>query len=423
MQGQAYHSRSEADNSLFASVVTQSGLLWPWIISDRWSQFEVGSGDTACAFTSLKFIQLVLGVFLPQHRPAEVLQWIVRAESIATVLNVCHRLSREDAGRMHTVDQAFEDKRFHFQRDLIQLVSGNTDPTLPVSTQVAEIVRALEDTHLPSAAALTSGGHVRACVHIPHSPDTTPLFLIFDSARLFGRGASIVVHTSAASAGAHLTSMYPAANTTIGLEFFVGHGTAAAAPAHVHAAATVLDLRFGGMREIANSNRSSCRPLEDSPNPPLYHDADEKLAQQMQAEEWSTGSAAEYLSDAEYSWQEQVKEMELEQHPTRSFRDVRSNPKLKSAPPPTTVPTHSSSAYRYHTNSPPASTPGTHVRRLPTIGSHYTQRTAAAQLRENAQYEQLLILADLDAQGHLDRWADVGLERPLMDARVQVGVW
>jgi hypothetical protein len=61
MYGQVYQSFSNSDHNVtFANHVGRHGLsLWPWIISHRHSQADVG-GPLACTFIALEFIRLVL---------------------------------------------------------------------------------------------------------------------------------------------------------------------------------------------------------------------------------------------------------------------------------------------------------------------------------------------------------------------------
>ncbi|KAJ7509857.1 hypothetical protein B0H11DRAFT_2216727 [Mycena galericulata] len=431
MQAQVFRSCSEADNGVFASTVVHSGIpLWSWVITHPDSQFETPEGTNACSVASLQFAKLVL--LRASHDLSRIdadafLAEILRRDFFDEVLAICAR----GPENFLSIEEAFSDARYQPRfLSLSPLLYGSPNRSVPTQVQVAELLAGLEEVRLPSALTLTSGGHIRVCVYIPFRP--VPLFLVFDSAMRFGRGASVVVHTARASATAHLAAMC-APNAVeaedsplrpLSGDFFILNTTD---PRSAKRAAMVLDLRFGAERvardlaratapsadaspaavlEARQTAHSQRRPLRDMPRNPGREGVHFGL---------NTPSTAVDTPPARHS-------------PTQmdgNFDDsVLSNPASVPRPPVRAsmyVAPQASRAYP----TPPESTPRSYTPLplpRPCTGTArddseaQLRRAQRHKLRERLQREQLGVLADLEAQGVLDRYAEAGLQRPWMNS-------
>ncbi|KAJ7017703.1 hypothetical protein C8F04DRAFT_425543 [Mycena alexandri] len=254
MRGQVFQTRSEDDNESFAREVARNGLsTWPWIIGHPGSQFDHG-GPIACAFTSLQFAQMVFSYTESALRTGDandvgglLLVELTRSLFFEEVLDICELPEIRAATRMHDAQEAFALLPADFLL-ITPLLAGSATIFSPAI--IGESIFALEETRLRCALIVTYANHVFSCVYIPLR---VPLFLVFDSARRFRHGASIVVHTSRTAATAHITAMCnPGAAPLINFDFFVSNQTAALEWHDATTAAVMLDLRFAewrGMRE------------------------------------------------------------------------------------------------------------------------------------------------------------------------------
>ncbi|KAJ7016433.1 hypothetical protein C8F04DRAFT_1161847 [Mycena alexandri] len=252
MRGQVFQTRSEDDNESFAREVARNGLsTWPWIIGHPGSQFDHG-GPIACAFTSLQFAQMVFSYTESALRTGDandvgglLLVELTRSLFFEEVLDICELPEIRAATRMHDAQEAFALLPADFLL-ITPLLAGSATIFSP-----AIIGESILCKHAYRCALIvTYANHVFSCVYIPLR---VPLFLVFDSARRFRHGASIVVHTSRTAATAHITAMCnPGAAPLINFDFFVSNQTAALEWHDATTAAVMLDLRFAewrGMRE------------------------------------------------------------------------------------------------------------------------------------------------------------------------------
>ncbi|KAJ7699022.1 hypothetical protein B0H17DRAFT_1196609 [Mycena rosella] len=206
-----WQSPSEANNSAFASTVAHSGLpVWPWIPSDSRSQFDeqyAPRGANSCSFACLRFAQLVFhkaNKNLTKANPdrGRFLSNILKPGFFASPGRLRSGSRLNGPSIEEALEEAFRHVDLNWARSLIPLLHGTHRPFSPA--RMAELTAALEEIGLSAALILTCATHHRVYVHIPLP---VPLFLVFDSARLFGSWASIVVHTSHAATTAHLTAM------------------------------------------------------------------------------------------------------------------------------------------------------------------------------------------------------------------------
>ncbi|KAJ7504147.1 hypothetical protein B0H11DRAFT_2221594 [Mycena galericulata] len=440
MQAQVFRSCSEADNSVFTSTVVHSGIpLWSWVITHPDSQFEIPEGTNACSVASLQFAKLVLlraSHDLSRIDAGAFLAEILRRDFFDEVLAICAR----GPENFLSIEEAFSDARYQPRfLSLSPLLYGSPNRSVPTQVQVAELLAGLEEIQLPSALTLTSGGHIRVCVYIPFRP--VPLFLVFDSAMRFGRGASVVVHTTRASATAHLATMC-APNAVeaedsllrpLSGDFFILRTT------DLHTAkraAMVLDLRFGAER-VARDLARATAPSPDA-SPAAVPEARQTAHSQRRplrdiTRNHFTGREGVHLG---LNTPSTAVDNPPARHSPRigaprpmdgtSDGSVLSNPASVPRPPVRAsmyVAPQASRAYP----TPPESTPRSYTPLPLPILHPYTgtgpndleaqlRRAQRHKLRERLQREQLGVLADLEAQGVLDRYAEAELQRPWMNS-------
>ncbi|KAJ7464532.1 hypothetical protein FB451DRAFT_1263752 [Mycena latifolia] len=462
MQRQVFQSLSEADNSFLATTIARSGLsVWPWIVSDAHSQFDAQygpGGANSCSLACLRFAQLVLHKAHTDlsHASADVgrfLTSVLGRDFFGEVLAIC---GQNPGGQAYPIEVAFRSGVSNdWAQGLSPLLYGT--PKVYSPAHIAELAAALEETNLNAALTLTSGFHHRVCVYIPHR---VPLFLVFDSAQRFGRGASTVVHTSRAAATTHLIAICdPGAGSSPELsgDFFVSRATMDS-DAHrhrVHTAVIVLALRLGAQRAFSETEASlaasatpsagsapgalgtpstvrgdrsaeiavqdheetdfelACR-LHCATNPPDAAPASVVNAMLRPRAEPERRAPAPRGRDNTIAKSPRDREVQIERDTVFAWDEQQRefNTAVGRHPP---APRASTSPYipRQHIYpTPPHSTP----RSLRRPSNHDAELRARTELATHAQREQLYILNHERSRGRLDRYAEAGLEKPWVNS-------
>ncbi|KAJ7735661.1 hypothetical protein DFH07DRAFT_967126 [Mycena maculata] len=421
MQGQVFWSLSESDNGVFASTVAHSGLpLWSWIISDADSQSEWNQGQFACSLASLQFAKLVLLKIGhdPRSEAAGTFLAEIRREFFNEVLNICE----QGPDTLLSVEEAYLAPQYHPRfRDLTPLLHGAPNDTVHRTLQVPELIIGLEETQLPSALTLTTGGHIRVCVYAPFHP--VPLFLVFDSAARFGRGASVVVHTSRPAATAHLAAMCTPNDTepadsplrALSGDFFVLRATADAEAHKVRTAAMALDLRFGVervARDVARAARraGTATSAPDAIRTPTTLPAVRATAQHQRrgADDTPRGAArsVHFVSSLP-----PATSAHLAGHsPSSSAHSTLNTPARSTPPLPSAAPAPVYASWPAYPTPPDCASP------LPSLHAMHHAAYLRLQAEQQERRAQGDTLGSRGVAGGLDLWADAGLQRPRSDA-------